>query len=81
MTTWPTGELPDDPVKYKAFLANYGMVSSTVLINNFGDRKFKHGAFSTNETAVRRETVKLAKEGLLRRAAARASFYGRRTTA
>ena len=64
MAIWPNDPLPNDPYKFKELIGRYGLVPSTVLINNFGDRKFKHGAFSSTEAAVRKETVKLAKGGI-----------------
>jgi len=64
MRTWPTGPFPSDPEDFKRLLAGHGLVPSTILIDNFSDRRFKHGGFCTNEKAVRQETIRLAKEGI-----------------
>ena len=64
MGIWPNDPLPNDPYKFKELIGKYGLVPSTLLINNFGDRKYKHGAFSSTEASVRRDTVKLAKDGI-----------------
>ncbi len=64
MNTWNTGLLPSDPIKNKAFLAEYGIEPSLVLVDNFGDRKFRNGAFSTSEKDVWKESLKLCKEGI-----------------
>ena len=64
MNTWRPGLLPEDPEKNKRFLAEYGLIPSLVLIDNFGDRYFKHGAFSTSQKDVEKESIKLAKEGI-----------------
>lgn len=64
MAIWPNDPLPNDPYKFKELIGNYGLVPSTLLINNFSDRKFKHGAFSSNDAGVRRESIKMAREGI-----------------
>lgn len=64
MRTWPTGPFPDDPETFKRMLDKHGLIPSTILIDNFGDRRFKHGGFSTNEKMVKRETIDMAKSGI-----------------
>lgn len=63
-TFYPTAPLPDDPDKLVKKLANYGLKVSNIAMEVWGDRKWKNGSFSTNEENIRRETVKLFKEGI-----------------
>ena len=58
MNTWKPALLPEDPEKNKKFLAEYGLVPSLVLIDNFGDRMFRHGAYSTSQKDVQKENMK-----------------------
>ena len=64
MNTWKPALLPEDPEKNKKFLAEYGLVPSLVLIDNFGDRMFRHGAYSTSQKDVQKENMKLCKDGI-----------------
>ena len=64
MNTWKPALLPEDPEKNKKFLAEYGLVPSLVLIDNFGDRMFRHGAYSTSQKDIQKENMKLCKDGI-----------------
>jgi len=61
---YPTGPLPSDPDKLVALAANYNLKIGDLYIESAGDRKWKHGAYSTNEKNIRREAIKLFKEGI-----------------
>ncbi|MCL2665942.1 MAG: sugar phosphate isomerase/epimerase, partial [Defluviitaleaceae bacterium] len=61
---YPLKELPSDPVKLKEKLDGYGLRVSNVGVENFGDRRWMSGAFSTNDAAVRKETVRYAKAAI-----------------
>ena len=61
---YPTTPLPSDPDKLVKKLSNYNLMTSNVGVMGWADRKWKHGAYSTNENNVRREAIKLFKEGI-----------------
>jgi len=61
---YPTAPLPSDPDKLVKKLDNFGLKVSNIAVEGWGDRKWKHGAYSTTETNIRKEAVKLFKEGI-----------------
>ncbi len=63
-TFYPTEPLPKDPDKLVKKLENYGLKVSNIAMEVWGNRKWKHGSFSTNEKNIRREAVKIFKEGI-----------------
>ena len=64
-TLYPTDPLPSDPDKLVKKLADYNLVVSNVAPSlTWGDPKFKHGAFSTTEDAVIKETIRSSKEAI-----------------
>ncbi|MGM0365912.1 MAG: sugar phosphate isomerase/epimerase family protein [Actinomycetota bacterium] len=63
-TFYPLAPMPQDPDKLVKKLASYNLKVSNVAMEVWGDRKWKNGSFSTNEENVRREAVKLFKEGI-----------------
>jgi len=63
-TFYPLPPLPQDPDKLVKKLANYNLKVSNIAMEVWGDRKWKYGSFSTTEENVRREAVKLFKEGI-----------------
>ncbi|TFG63075.1 MAG: sugar phosphate isomerase/epimerase [Spirochaetales bacterium] len=60
----PTPGLPEDPEKLKKKLADYNLKLSSVVVENWSDRKWKHGAFCTTEKAVREENIALFKRAI-----------------
>lgn len=61
---YPLAPLPEDPVKAVEKLNNYGLKVSNLCVEGWSDRKWKHGAFSTNEKQIRQECVNMFKEGI-----------------
>jgi len=61
---YPTAPLPSDPDKIVKMLANYGLKVANTAVENFTDRKWRHGALCTNEEKIRRENIKLCKEAV-----------------
>lgn len=61
---FPTAPLPSDPEKLVKKLSNYNLKVSNVAVEEWGDRKWKYGAYSTTEDNIRKEAVKLFKEGI-----------------
>jgi xylose isomerase len=61
---YPPSLMPKDPVKIKQKLAGFGLKVADVFVEGWGDRKWKNGAYSTNEKNVRREAIKMFKEGM-----------------
>ena len=63
-TFYPTAPLPADPEKLIKKLADYGLKVSFLAPENWSDRKWKFGAFSTHEANIRKEAVNVFKEGI-----------------
>ena len=61
---YPPALMPKDPVKIKEKLDNYGLKIADVFVESWSDRKWKHGAYSTNDKKIRREAIKIFKEGI-----------------
>jgi xylose isomerase len=61
---YPTDPLPSDPDKLLRLLANYGLKPSVMEPEVWSDRKWRDGAFSTNDVKIRKEAVKLLKESI-----------------
>ncbi len=60
----PSDPLPSQPDKLIKLLKNYDLKVSSIEPEIWSDRKWKNGAFSTNESKVRKEAVKIMKEGI-----------------
>ncbi len=63
-TFYPTPPMPSDPDKLVKKLSDYNLKVSNVAVEGWSDRKWKHGAYSTTEANIRKEAVKLFKEGI-----------------
>jgi len=63
-TFYPLAPLPDDPDKLVKKIGNYGLKVSNVAIECFGDRRWKHGSFCTNDEKIRKEAIKLSEEAI-----------------
>ncbi len=61
---YPTDPMPADPDKLLKLVSNYGLKVSVVEPEIWADRKWKNGAFSTNEKNIRKEAIKMMKEGI-----------------
>ena len=61
---YPTAPLPSDPDKLVKKLDNFGLKVSNIAVEGWSDRRWKHGAYSTTEANIRKEAVKLFKEGI-----------------
>jgi len=61
-TFYPTAPLPSDPNKLIKKLDDFGLKVSNIAVDCFTDKKWKHGAFSTVEKNIRKDTIKLFKE-------------------
>ncbi len=63
-TFYPIAPLPDDPDKLLKKIGNYGLKVSNMAVECWGDRKWKHGSFCTNDEKIRKEAVKIFKEAI-----------------
>lgn len=63
-TFYPTAPLPNDPDKLVKKVESYGLKVSNIAVECWGDRKWKHGSFCTNDAKIRKETVKLSKDAI-----------------
>lgn len=62
--TYPTGELPADPVALSDMLKEYGLKVSYILVTNYLEGKYKQGAFCTTEKEVRKDSIEMCKRGI-----------------
>jgi len=53
-----------DPATVRPYLANAGLSVSALEIDHYGDAKWRFGAATSSDPAVRRETVALSKAGM-----------------
>jgi xylose isomerase len=56
--------LPQDPVNCTKLLKEYGLKVSYMLVTNWLDPQYKHGAFSNTNSATLKNSIKLCKEGI-----------------
>ncbi len=61
---YPLPPMPEDADKLVSKLNNYGLKVSNVAMEVWSDRRWKHGTFCTNEENIRKEAVKIFKEGI-----------------
>jgi xylose isomerase len=61
---YPTAPFPDDPVKLVEVLARHGLKLADITVENYVDRKWRHGAFATNDGAIRAENIRLCKRAV-----------------
>ncbi len=61
---YPTPPMPTDPDNLLKKLADNNLKVSNLAVEGWSDRKWKNGAFSTNEANIRKESVKLFKEAI-----------------
>ncbi|MCL6088405.1 MAG: TIM barrel protein, partial [Actinobacteria bacterium] len=63
-TFYPTFPLPDDPGKLVKKVESYGLKVSNIAVECWGDRKWKHGSFCTNDEKIRKQAIKIFKEAI-----------------
>ncbi len=63
-TFYPTAPLPNDPDKLVKKVESYGLKVSNLAVECWGDRRWKHGSFCTNDAKIRNEAIKLFKEAV-----------------
>ena len=63
-TFYPTAPLPNDPDKLVKKVESYGLKVSNLAVECWGDRRWKHGSFCTNDPKIRNEAIKLFKEAV-----------------
>ena len=61
---YPTDPLPSDPDRLLRLLANYNLKVSVMEPEVWSDRKWRDGAFSTNDPKIRKEAIKRLKESI-----------------
>jgi xylose isomerase len=59
---YPTPPLPGDPDALVKLLADYRLTPADITVDDYAHRKWRHGAFATNQKEVRRENIRLCKE-------------------
>ncbi len=63
-TFYPAAPLPSDPDKLVKKIGDYGLKVSNLAVECWGDRRWKHGSFCTNDEKIRKEAVKLFKDAI-----------------
>ena len=63
-TFYPAAPLPNDPDKLVKKVESYGLKVSNLAVECWGDRRWKHGSFCTNDPKIRNEAIKLFKEAI-----------------
>lgn len=61
---YPLAPLPDDPGRLVKKLDSFGLKVSNLAVECWSDRKWKYGAFSTNEAAIKKEVIKMFKDAI-----------------
>lgn len=61
---YPFAPLPDDPVKLKKKLNDFGLKISNLAVECWSDPKWKYGGFSDNNKRIRTEMVELFKRAI-----------------
>ncbi|HEB32950.1 MAG TPA: sugar phosphate isomerase/epimerase [Spirochaetes bacterium] len=61
---YPPALMPKDPVKIRKKVEDHNLKVSEVFIESWSDRKWKNGAYSTTEKNVRKEAIKIFKDGM-----------------
>ncbi len=61
---YPPALMPKDPVKLLEKVKGFGLKVPEVFIEEWSDRKWKDGAYSTTDAGTRKEAIKIFKEGI-----------------
>lgn len=56
--------LPNDPDKIVKKLSDFNLKVADISVDNYSNRKWRNGAFCTNEKNIRRESIRLCKEAI-----------------
>lgn len=59
---YPPAPLPENPEDLVRRLGDFNLKVADITVDNYSHRKWRHGAFATNEKEVRRENIRLCKE-------------------
>ena len=57
---YPPALMPKDPVKLMKKVSDFGLTIGDVFVEQWSDPKYKQGAYSTNETKIRKEAFRNA---------------------
>lgn len=61
---YPSAPLPEDPGKLVKKAGDFGLKIADLYIESAGDRKWRHGAYSSNDKNTRKEAIRLFKDGI-----------------
>ena len=61
---YPTGTHTNDPHKFVKLLENYGLKVGPILVDHYGDKKWRNGGLSSNDKNTRKECIKLIKDAM-----------------
>jgi len=61
---YPTAPFPSDPVKLVEKLAAHNLKLGDITVENYVNRKWRHGPFVTAEKSIREENIRLCKEAV-----------------
>lgn len=61
---YPAPPMPSDPDALVRKLAGFNLKVSNLMVDCWGDRKWKQGGFATTDARIRKETVKLFKDAI-----------------
>jgi sugar phosphate isomerase/epimerase len=61
---YPTAPFPQDPVKLVELLARHDLKLGDITVENYVNRKWRHGPFSTSERDIWKENIRLCKEAV-----------------
>lgn len=61
---YPPALMPKDPVKLLEKAQSFGLKVPEVFIEEWSDRKWKDGAYSTTDAKTRKEAIKIFKDGI-----------------
>lgn len=61
---YPQQGLTDDPEKLKEKFGSFGLKVADVSVEDYSDRKWRHGALATNEEKVWKENIALCKQAM-----------------
>jgi len=61
---FPTGTHTNDPHNFIKLLNNYNLKVGPILVDHYGDKKWRNGSLSSCDEKVRRECIKLIKDAM-----------------
>ncbi len=60
----PADPLPSDPEKLLKLLSDYNLSVSVIEPEIWADRKWRDGAFSTNDSGIRKQAIRIMQDGI-----------------